>query len=116
MNWNKTSDDFDEGIIDFDGDGSLRAEKKKSSTKYPNAPAVRKIFQEVLGKNPPDWKINSTVLKACEELFAERGVVKIKNALQFFVENQDKEYCPIIDSPVDLNRKYEKLSRFKTSL
>jgi hypothetical protein len=43
-------------------------------------------------------------------------VEKVKNALQFFKENQDKEFCPVIDSPVDLDRKYEKLSRYKTSL
>jgi len=116
MSWNKQADDFEEGYVDLDGDGSLAEEKKKPTRKYPNAPTIRKIFQEVLGKNPASWNKNTTVLQSCENLYTERGVEKVKNALQFFKENQDKEFCPVIDSPVDLDRKYEKLSRYKTSL
>jgi len=113
--WNNKSDDYEEGVVDLDGDGSLKAEKKPQTRKYPNAPAVRKVFQEILGKNPLDWNKNTTILQACENLYTERGIEKIRNALEFYVENRDKEFCPVIDSPLDLDRKYTKLSRFKTS-
>lgn len=116
MSWNKQSEDYEEGIVNIDSDMSLVVEKKKDTRKYPNAPAIRKIFQEVLGKNPADWNKNVTVLQACENLYTERGVEKVRNALEFYKENQDKEFCPVINSPVDLDRKYVNLSRFKTSV
>jgi hypothetical protein len=72
--WNTTSDDFaDEVAIDLDGDGEME-EKKPQTRKYPNAPAVRKVFQEVLGKSPAAWKVNKNQLVACENLYTERGL------------------------------------------
>ena len=114
MSWTKYSDDYELGSIDADGDGSVQEEKKPRTRKYPNAPAVRKVFLEVLGKNPADWNRNTTVLQACENLYTERGLDKIKNALLFYREHQDEEFCPVINTPVDLDRKYTNLSRFKT--
>lgn len=114
MGWNNKSDDYEEGIIDLDGDGSLKAEKKPTTKKYPNALAIRKIFQEVLGRNDANWKINKTQLQACENLYTERGVEKVRNALEWWKEHKDVEFCPRVDSPYDLDAKYVKLSQFKT--
>lgn len=111
--WNKTADDFEEGSIDLDGDGMISAPKKPNTKKYPNAPAVRKIFQEVTGLNPSNWKINSTQLKACENLYTERTILKVRSALEFYQENKEKEYCPQISSPYDLDAKWTKLGEFK---
>ena len=113
MIWNKHSDDFEEGYVDLDGDISLNSIKKRPARKYPNAPAVRKVFQEVLGKNPANWKVNATQLQACENLFTERGIEKIRKALEFYQENKQKEYCPQITSPYDLDSKWTKLGEFK---
>ena len=114
--WNTTSDDFaDEVSIDLDGDGTLE-EKKPQTRKYPNAPAVRKVFQEVLGKSPAAWKVNKNQLLACENLYTERGMKAIRNALLFSKEYKDKEYCPQISSPYDLDSKWTKLGEFKKSL
>jgi len=104
---------FDEPSIDFDGDGSPSEEKKSSNKKYPNAPAIRKIFQEVLGKNPANWKQNKNQLLACENLYTERGLDKVKNALLFAQENKDNKFCPIIHSPHCLDSKWTKLGEFK---
>lgn len=113
--WNITSDDFaDEVSIDLDGDGTLVEEKKKPARKYPNAPAVRKIFQEVLGVNLGNWKTNKNQLQACENLYTELGIKKIRNALEYYKEHKEEKYCPIINSPHDLDGKYAKLSQFKT--
>ena len=111
--WNTTSDDFaDEVAIDLDGDGTLE-EKKPQTRKYPNAPAVRKVFQEVTGKNPKSWNHHKNQLLACENLYTERGLNAIRNALVFAHENKDKEFCPEIHSPHCLDAKWTKLGTFK---
>ena len=114
--WNAKADDFEEGVIDLDGDGSLKEEKKKPTKKYPNAPQVRKIFQEVLGKNPAAWKQNKNQLMACENLYTERGLQKIRNALVFYKEHEGEEYCPSIHTPHCLDSKWSKLGEFKLNL
>lgn len=115
MPWNRLPDDEEEIFIDADGDGTAKPEKKQTK-KYPNAPAVRKVFLEVLGLNPLNWNKNVTQLQACENLYTERGIEKIRNALEFYKEHRDLEYCPSISSPLDLDRKYANLSKFKTKI
>jgi len=115
MGWNNTSDDFNEGVVDYES-GELKQEKKPTARKYPNAPVIRKLFQEILGVNPAHWNKNTTVLQSCENLFTERGIEKVRNALEFYKEHQGKEFCPIINSPTDLDRKYANLSQYKNSL
>lgn len=116
MSWNKQSDDYEEGVVDLDGDGSLAEEKKAPTRKYPNAPAVRKIFQEVLGRDPSNWRINKNQLTSCENLVKERGLDRIKRALEFYKEHEEEEYCPKIHSPFDLDSKWTKLGEYKLSL
>ena len=113
MSWNKQSDDYEEGVVNLDGDITLVDDKKKPTRKYPNAPAVRKVFQEVTGRNPANWKVNATQLKACENLYTERTLEKVRIALQFYEENKHKEFCPQISSPFDLDSKWTKLGEFK---
>lgn len=116
MSWNKHADDYEEGTIDLDGDGTLKEEKKPQTRKYPNAPEIRKIFQEVLGRNPANWKINKNQLIACENLFTERTPEKVRSALKFYKEHEGTEYCPIINSPHDLDSKWTNLGDFKLKL
>jgi phage replication O-like protein O len=111
--FNQYSDDYEEGAIDIDGDGALEAPQKPKTKKYPHAPVIRKIFQEVLGNNPANWKVNKTQLQACENLYTERGEQKVRNALEWYQEHRELEYCPQITSPYDLDSKYIQLSRFK---
>lgn len=113
MSWNKQTDDYEEGVVDMDGDGSLAEEKKKNTRKYPNAPKVRKVFQEVLGRNPANWRVNKTQLIACENLSTERGEEKIRSALEYYQTNKDDKYIPKIDSPYDLDSKWTKLGQHK---
>jgi hypothetical protein len=84
-----------------------------SKKKYPNALPVFKVFLEVLGTFPSNWKINRTQLQAAENLFTERGLDKVRNALEFYKENKDDKYCPQISQPSDLDAKYTKLGEFK---
>lgn len=113
MGFNRYAEDYEAGVIDIDGDGTLKEEKKPQTKKYPNAPAVRKVFQEVLGKNPANWKVNKVQLQSCENLYTERGIDKVRSALQFYLEVKDNEYTPQITSPYDLDSKYEKLAAIK---
>jgi hypothetical protein len=113
MGWNDKGDDFDEGVVDFDGDGSIKDESKPVTKKYPNAPAIRKIFQEILGTNPQSWRQHKVQLQSCENLFKERTPEKVRSALVFYKEHQGQEFCPVINSPYDLDAKWTKLGEFK---
>lgn len=115
MGWNKKSDNDDDlPVVDMDT-GEVSGEKVRTK-KYPNAPAVRKVFQAVLGKNPQNWRVNKNQLLACENLYTERGIEKVKRALEFYKEYKDEQYCPIINSPHDLDSKWDKLLNFKKKL
>lgn len=116
MPFNKYADDHEEGVIDADGDGSLIGIKKTPTKKYPHALAIQKIFLEVLGLNPSNWRINKTQLQACENLYTERTPEKVRSALQFFKEHKHEEYCPQITSPYDLDSKWTKLGEYKLKL
>ena len=112
MAWNKQPDDYEELSIDIDGDGSPKTVKTPTK-KYPNAPAIRKIFQEVLGRNPSNWKINRNQLLACENLYTERGPEKVRSALEYYQANREDQYCPTIASPYDLDSKWTNLGEHK---
>lgn len=113
MSWKTTTDDFEEGTVDLDGNGETEVVKKPQTKKYPNAPEIRKIFQEVLGKNPASWNQHKTQLLACENLYTERTPVKVRSALLYYQANQEEKYCPQISSPYDLDSKWTKLGEFK---
>jgi hypothetical protein len=111
--WNRKNNDPDELVIDADGDGSPAPPPKKSTRKYPNAPAVRKVFQEVLGINETYWKVNPAILQACERLSTERGLDKIKSALEYYKEHRDDKFCPNVSTPKKLEERYRDLSAYK---
>jgi len=113
MSWKTTTNDFEEGTVDLDGNGETEVVKKPQTKKYPNAPEIRKIFQEVLGKSPGNWKVNKTQLLACENLYTERTPAKVRSALLYYQANQAEKYCPQISSPYDLDSKWTKLGEFK---
>lgn len=113
MSWNNKADDYEEGTIDLDGNGEIVEEKVTPRRKYPNAPAVRKLFQEILGKNEKFWKVNPHILTACERLYTDRGLDKIRNALEYYRDHQDERYCPDVSNPKKLEEKYSDLSKFK---
>jgi hypothetical protein len=87
--------------------------ERVSSLKYPNAKKVREVFSEVLGNSPAAWR-NKVQVQAAENLYNERGLEKVRTALEFFMENKDRDFCPQVSSPQDLDLKYAKLSSFKT--
>lgn len=116
MSWNKQPEDNEEGVVDFDGDGIVKTLKRPQTKKYPNAPAVRKLFQEILGINPLNWNQNKTQLTSCENLFTERGIESIRKALEFYKEHEGQDFCPSIHSPYDLDCKWAKLGEYKLKL
>lgn len=116
MGWgNNRGDDADEFVVDYES-GEVKDTAPVSKKKYPNALQVYKVFLEVLGKLPANWKVNKTQLQCAENLFAERGLDKVRNALQFYKEHQEEEFCPQVSSPYDLDTKWTKLGEFKLKL
>lgn len=84
--------------------------KKESNVKYPNA---KSIF-ELWGKYPRNWDLNTTQLRAAENLFADRGGPEnVGKALKYYERHRDEDFCPQITSPYDLDSKWEKLAAFR---
>jgi Mn-dependent DtxR family transcriptional regulator len=115
MGWNPRADDYEEGVVDYDGDGTVQEEEKPRAKKYPNAQVVIKLFLEILGVNQSFWRRSPAILEACERLYTEKGVDKIRNALEFYKEHKDEKFCPKITSPKKLEEKYADLSLYKTN-
>lgn len=112
--FNKHGDDYLEGSVDYEtGEVTPLEEKKKAKS---NHPQVYALFEAVLGRHPLNWKVNKTEQEAANNLYTERGLPAVKNALLFYKEHKDKEYCPQITSPYDLDSKWTKLATFKKKL
>jgi len=86
--------------------------KRESRAKYPNS---KKVFS-LWGKYPRNWEMNSTQCRAAENLFSERGIEEIENALKWYAKVREKEFCPRIDTPYDLDSKWAKLETFVEKL
>lgn len=82
---------------------------KKKPPKYPHAEGVFQLFEV----RDPSWKMNKTQRAAAEALATERGMDKVRRALEFYRENQGESYCPQILSPYDLHTKWQALLAFK---
>lgn len=87
---------------------SFREESKKPP-KYPNA---HKVFEKFGVKYPKNWKLNKTQLIAAENLFEERGLEEIEEALKWYENHKYDEFCPQVGSPYDLDSKWAKLETF----
>lgn len=111
MAWQAKHSDDDSDLPVVGEDGSIKREQPKVKRTYPE---VYKLFDEVLERCPANWTVNTTQQKCAENLYTERGLKAIKTALLFYKENKDKEFCPQINSPSDLDAKWTKLATFKT--
>jgi len=94
-------------------DGQIAKEKPKAKHVCYQ---VFGLFKEVLDTYPLNWNVNKSQRIACENLMQERGIEQIRKALEFYEENQDKEFCPLILSPWDLDTKWKKLVEFREKL
>ena len=83
--------------------------RKKSKPKYPHS---RKVFQ-LWGSYPINWNLNTTQLRAAQNLYEGRGFEQVKRAYNFYREHQGSKWIPEINTPHDLDSKWEKLLAFK---
>ena len=81
---------------------------KKSPPKYPNAKQVFAMW----GKYPKNWDLNTTQLRAAENLFEERGLESIENAIKWYKDLKDREFCPQVSTPYELDSKWSKFEKF----
>jgi hypothetical protein len=88
-------------------------EEKPRKVKSTEALEVFAIFGEVTGKNPLNWRTNKTQRQSAENLFQERGLEQVRQALEFHRETKDEHFCPTIHTPYDLDSKWSKLFEFK---
>lgn len=80
-------------------------------------PKPRKFDPRPIFKLFPDykegWIVNKTERKYAEYLSKERGVTKIKSALNFYQANKEHESCPLITKPSELYNKWDNLKNFR---
>lgn len=79
--------------------------KKESTAKYPHSKEVFKLWEV----SPRNWTLNTTQLRAAENLYEERGIEAIQEALQFIKDFGHTDFFPSITSPYDLDSKWAKL-------
>lgn len=79
-----------------------------------NHKEVYAVFAKVLGITiPKNW--DSSQQQHAENLYTERGLTSVENALLYAKANRTEKYCPIISNPKDLDTKWSKLGEFKKS-
>ncbi len=78
-----------------------------SKAKYPHALEVFALW----GKYPRNWISlrESRQRESAENLFLERGIEQIKDALQFIKDFGNTDFFPSITCPYDLDIKWAKL-------
>ena len=84
------------------------SEKKSAPKKYPHSKEVFGLW----GKYPRNWELNTTQLRAAENLFEEQGLEEIRAALEYWNKHKDEDFCPQVPTPYDLDSKWLKLSAF----
>jgi len=101
--------------LDIDSDGDYRkpqlSPRKFSIAQYPNKNEVYSCWR---ANYPKNWDMNTTQLKASNNLFKERGIANIKLAIVFWKENDTDPFCPDCSTPYKLDSNWTALFRFKT--
>lgn len=86
--------------------------KKVSHAKYPHAKEVFRLWDS----RPLNWNINASQLQAAENLYKERGITGIKDALEWYKDMETRfkhdPFLPKVRSPFDLDSKWDKLEDF----
>ena len=59
---------------------------------------------------------NKTQRKALEDLIKDTSRKKVIDMIEFAFKNKDKEFCPQISTPIELQYKWSKLETFKNNL
>lgn len=88
--------------------GKEERPKRESKAKYPHSKEVFSLW----GKYPANWNMNTTQCRAAENLYTERGVEEVANALKWYDDLKGKDFCPKIHTPYDLDSKWAKLEDF----
>ena len=116
MGWNDKGEDYEEGVIDADGDGSLSDIKikvpKKISTRK-STPEILAIF-ELFG--PDCFKrigIRKQEMEASIFLSENHSIENLKEVMSYLEENRDDSFLPEILSPYDLRMKWAKIKAHK---
>lgn len=100
-----SAQDSHEEAIDIETGERIKPKQRKSSK---HSLEIYALF----GEYPKNWLWNASQRKAADALY-ERGIEKVKQALGFYRQHRDDEFCPRILTPFDLDSKWIKLSDYK---
>ncbi len=87
--------------------------KKPSKTaKYPHHLEIFALW----GKYPKNWLLNNTQKQAAENLYEERGIEAVRDAIEWYEDMKEKQkdnpHFYLMTSPWDLDSKWDKLESF----
>lgn len=85
-----------------------KPEKPTANYKYPHSKEVFALWPSA----PKNWALNTTQLRAAENLYEEQGMENIASFLKWYEKHKDEDYCPQVSSPYDLDSKWSKLEAF----
>lgn len=74
--------------------------------------AYYQVYELFKNPWPLSWKSNRTQIQSAKNLLEERGLTDIKDALEWYEGVKNREFCPVVTSPYDLDSKWDKLEAF----
>jgi len=108
---NSAFEDEQRVIVSLKEEGEERA--TKSNAKYPHAKEVFAWFP----KPQASWmSLKNVQEREYAEYLYERGEKNVKRALTFYEEYKDEPFCPKINKPSDLEKKWLDLTNFAKKL
>lgn len=97
--------------ITADAEYEIKAEPEPEprTKKYPHKKEVLSLW-----KKPREvWERNPQICLSAENLYFEKGIDRVKAALEFWYEHKDEPYCPDCSNPYKLDLNWDGLISFK---
>lgn len=114
MSWNKQSDDYEEGVIDMDGDGELQQETPKRKLK--TTPEMKAVFALFSNPEKKVWHMRQVERDAAQILHDTYGYeTLVKRVARIEKEkklNAGDNFMPIINSPSTMLKKMEAMEKY----
>lgn len=82
--------------------------KRMNTAKYPHHKEIFALW----GKVPLAWTNNNTQKQAAENLYAERTIEEIQDAIKWYADLKHLDRCYDVSTPYDLDSKWAKFEKF----
>ena len=80
-------------------------------TKRKITPEAQQVFG-AFSKSKKGWMMHAAQRESADRLYHDRGLDEVRKALSFYSDHKGEKYCPIINTPFDLEAKWSSLHAF----